>query len=75
MQELLASALQEVADGSLGDAILEVPIYPAKGELLALGLACLTKEAVGESPVVTMVVGDTNDMLNGKAFERSLGNN
>ena len=30
VQELLASALREVADGSLGDAILEVRIYPQK---------------------------------------------
>ena len=70
--ELLASALREVADGSLGDAILEVRIYPAKGELLALGLACLTEEAVGKSAVVTVVVGDTDAMLSGKLFEGAL---
>ena len=71
--ELLASALREVADGSLGDAILEVRIYPAKGELLALGLACLTEEAVGKLPIVTVVVGNANAMLSGKALKRSLG--
>jgi hypothetical protein len=69
VQELLASALREVVDGLLGDAILEVHIYPAKGELLALGLACLTEEAVGKSTVVTVVVGDTDAMLSGKSFE------
>ena len=73
VQELLASALREVADGLLGDAILEVRIYPAKGELLALGLTCLTEEAVGKSPIVTVVVGYTNAMLSGKALESSLG--
>ena len=72
VQELLASALREVADGSLGNAILEVRIYPTKGELLALGLACLTEEAVGESTVVTVVVGDTDAMLSGKLFEGAL---
>ena len=72
VQELLASTLREVADGSLGDAILEVRIYPAKGELLALGLACLTEETVGESTVVTVVVGNTDAMLSGKLFEGAL---
>ncbi len=75
VQELLASALGEVADGSLGDAILEVSIDPAKRELLALGFSCLTEEAVGKSPVVTVVVGDMNAMLSGKALERPLGVN
>jgi hypothetical protein len=73
VQELLASALREVADGLLGDAILEVHIYPAKDELLALGLACLTEEAVGKSTVVTVVVGNTDTMLSGKALARLLG--
>ena len=72
VQDLLASALREVADGSLGDAILEVRIYPAKGELLALGLACLTEETVGESTVVTVVVGNTDTMLSGKSFKGAL---
>lgn len=49
MQELLVSALGEVVNGSLGDAILEVSVDPTKGELLALGFACLTEETVGEA--------------------------
>jgi hypothetical protein len=72
VQELLASALREVADGLLGDAILEVRIYPAKGELLTLGLACLREEAVGESTIVTVVVGDTDAMLSRKLFKGAL---
>jgi hypothetical protein len=72
VQELLASALREVVDGLLSNAILEVRIYPAKGELLALGLACLTEEAVGKSTVVTVVVGNTDAMLSGKLFEGAL---
>ncbi len=44
-----------------------------KGELLALGLACLTEEAVGKSTVVTVVVGNTDAMLSGKAHECLLG--
>ena len=72
VQELLASALREVADGLLGDAILEVRIYPAKGELLALGLTCLTEKAVGKSTDVTVVVGNMDAILSGKSFEGAL---
>ena len=73
MQELFESALREVTNGSLSNAILEVHIYPAKGELLALGLACLTEEAVCELPIVIVVVGDTNAMLSSKVLKHSLG--
>ncbi len=41
VQELLASALREVPDGLLGNAILEVRIYPANGELFGLGTRML----------------------------------
>ena len=76
VQELLTSALREVTYGLLGNAFLEVRIYPAKGELLALGLACLMEDAVGESTIVTvLVVGDTDTMLSGKALKCLLGVN
>ena len=69
VQELLSSALREVSNGSLGDAILEVSVDSAKGELLSLRFACLTKEAVREAPIVAVVVGDADPVLGGKAFE------
>ncbi len=72
VQKLLASALREVACGLLANAILEVRTYPAKGERLALGLACLTEEAVRKLTVVTVVVGDTDAMLGGKLFKGAL---
>ena len=34
MEQLLVCAFQEVLDGLLGDAILEVGIFPTEGELL-----------------------------------------
>jgi len=72
VQELLASALGEVTNGSLGDAILEVSVDPTKGELLALGFACLMEETVGEASVVAVVVGDANAVFGGEAVEGSL---
>ena len=41
MEQLLPCAFQEVLDGLLGDAILEVGIYPTEGELLPCLMACL----------------------------------
>ena len=72
VQELLASALGEVVNGSLGDAILEVSVDPTKGELLALGFACLTEETVGEASIVAVVVGDANAVFGGKALKGAL---
>ncbi len=41
VQKLLACALGEVADGALGDAILEVGVYATEGKLLVRVMACL----------------------------------
>ncbi len=48
MQQLLARALQEIADGALGNAILEVSVYTTEGELLAHNVARLLERIVGE---------------------------
>jgi hypothetical protein len=72
VQELLVSALGEVVNGSLGDAILEVSVDPTKGELLALGFTCLTEETVGEASIVAVVVGDANAVFGGKALKGAL---
>jgi len=42
MEQLLAGALQEIADRALGDAILEVGIDAAEGELLSRIVAGLS---------------------------------
>ncbi len=56
VQQLLVRALREVADGALGDAILEVSVYATEGELLALLVACLIECIVEKPTVVAMVM-------------------
>ncbi len=51
-------------DGLLGDAILEVGIDPAEGELLLLRFTCRAKLVVCEAAVVA---------VGGKAFKSKLG--
>jgi hypothetical protein len=56
MEQLLPCAFQEVLDGLLGNAILEVGIYPTEGELLPCFVACLLEGIDVESSIVTMVL-------------------
>ncbi len=56
MEQLLPCTFQEVLDGSLRDAVLEVGIYPTEGELLPCFVACLLEGVVMEASVVAMVV-------------------
>ncbi len=68
VEELLSSALQ-VANGSFHDAILEVGIYPAEGEFLALSLAGLVEHAVCKATVVAVVMLDSYAVFGGKLLE------
>ncbi len=56
VEQSLAHVSQEVLDGSLSNAILEVGIYPTKGELLPCFMACLLEGVVVELSVVAIVV-------------------
>jgi hypothetical protein len=56
MEQLLPCTCREVSDGSLGNVILEVGIYPTEGELLPCFIACLLEGIVMEPSVVAMVV-------------------
>jgi hypothetical protein len=56
MEQLLPCALREVLDGSFGNAIMEVGIYPKEGELLPCFVACLLEGIVMEASTVAMVV-------------------
>jgi hypothetical protein len=49
MEQLLPCAFQEVLDGLLGNAILEVGIYPTEGELLPCFMSCLSEGIVVEA--------------------------
>ncbi len=66
---MLACALGEVADGALGDAILEVGIYATEGKLLVCVVACLPEGIVREAPIVAVVVLDPNAMLGSEGLE------
>jgi hypothetical protein len=69
VQQLLARALQKVADGGLSNAILEVSIYATEGELLVLFVACLLECIVGKPTVVAVLMLNFYTMLGGKGLE------
>jgi hypothetical protein len=75
MKQLLTRALQEVADGLLGDAILKVCVYATEGKLLALFVTGLFESLVGKSPIVAMVMLNLHAVLGGKGLEGSFGSN
>jgi hypothetical protein len=56
MEQLLPCAFREVSDCLLGDAILEVGMYPTEGELLPCFIACLLEGVVVEASIVAMIV-------------------
>ena len=73
VEQLLASAFGEVADGALGDAILEVGIDAAEGELLSRVVAGLLEGIVEEATVVAVVVLDLHTVFGGKGLEGAFG--
>ena len=73
VEQLLARALREIADGALGDAILEMGIHAAEGELLSRIMAGLPEGIVGEAPIVAVVVLDPNAMLGSEGLEGAFG--
>ncbi len=75
MQELLARALRQVANGSFSYPILEMRIDSAEGEFLPRLLARANKSSVGESSIVAMLVSNFHTVLSSKLFERMLGIN
>ncbi len=75
MEQLLARALREVANGPLGDAILKMGIDAAEGELLSGVVAGLPEGVVVESPIVAVVMLDLHAMLGGKGLGGAFGLN
>jgi len=73
MEQLLARALREIANGALGDAILEVGIHAAEGELLSHVLAGLLEGIVVEVPIVAVVVEDLHAVLGDECLEGAFG--
>ena len=70
---MLACALGEVANAALGNAILEVGVYATEGELLTRVMTCLFEGIVGESPIVTVVVVDSDAMFGSKGLKGVFG--
>ncbi len=73
MEQLLARALQEVADGALYDPILKVGIDAAEGELLSRFMTGLFEGVVLEAPIVAVVVEYPHAVLGGKCLEGAFG--
>ena len=63
MEQLLACALREIADRALRNAILEVGIDSAEGELLSCIVVGLSEGIVLETPVIAVVVEDLYAVL------------
>ncbi len=75
VKQLLTRALQEVADGLLGDAILKVCVYATEGKLLALFVTGLFECVIGKLPVVAMVMLNFYAILGGEGLEGAFGGN
>ncbi len=73
VKQLLVHALQEVTDGLLRDAVLEVHVHAAKGELLSRVMTCLSEGIVVESPVVAVVVEDFHSLFGRVLLKGKLG--
>ncbi len=66
-------ALREITDRALGDAILEVGIDSAEGELLSHVVAGLLEGVVLEAPIIAVVVEDLDAVLSGECLEGAFG--
>ncbi len=75
MQQLLARALQEVADGSLGDAILKVCVYATESKLLVLFVAGLFERVIRKLPIIAMVMLNFYTILGGEGPKGAFGGN
>ncbi len=75
MQQLLVCALREIADGALGNAILEVSVYATEGELLARIVARLLEHIVRELTVVAVIMLNFYAVLGGEGLKGVFGGN
>ena len=69
------SALGEVVNGSLGDAILEVSVDPTIRDFLSLIGYVLEKQRIGKPTVVRMIVKHLHTMGLAEPLESSFGSN
>jgi hypothetical protein len=69
VQQLLVCPLQEIVDGALSDAILEMGVYATEGELLVHFVARLLKCIVRELTVVAVIMLNFYAVLGGEGLE------
>ncbi len=69
VQQLLMRALQEVADGLLGNAILKVCIHATEGKLQVLFVTGLFECIIRKTPVVTMIILNFYAVLGSKGLK------
>ena len=67
------NAFREIADRALGDAILEMSIDSAEGELLSRVMAGLFEGVVLETPIIAVVMEDFHAVLGGECLEGTFG--
>jgi hypothetical protein len=72
MEQFLTHALQEIVDGLLGNAILEVRIY-VTSELLLRFMTCLLEGIVAESPIVVVVMEGFHSVFGRVLLKGKLG--
>ena len=73
VEQLLACAFREISDRALGDAILEMSIDSAEGELLSRVMAGLFEGVVLEVPIIAVVMLDSHAVLGGEGLEGAFG--
>ncbi len=73
VEQLFVRALQDIANGLLSKAILEVRIYATKGELLSCIMTCLSEGNVMGLPLVAVVVEDYHSVFSRVLLKGKLG--
>ena len=69
VEQLFSSALGEVADGLLGNPILEMGVDATEGESLLGLFTCRLEIVVCKAAVVAMIMLDANAILLDESFE------
>ncbi len=70
---MLLSALADIANCTLGNAILEMGVHSAEGKTLAAFVACLLEGVVVKLSIVAVIMLDANAVLGGKGLKCSIG--
>ncbi len=73
MEELLLCTLQEISNGFLRNAILEVGIDPTEGESLSLSTTAVLEDIVCKSSIIAVIVEDVDAVVLGEVLEGLLG--